>query len=295
MMMYVIKRLLQLIPILLGITFLSFAMMHIAGSDAVVQKYDRAGIAVAAEVVAAERAQLGLDRPFLAQYLVWLGNLLHGNMGVSFMTGRDVFATFMDKLPATLLLTASSVLVTIAVSVPLGIAAAVRRNSPADYVIRFFSFCGNSMPNFFWPWCCCICLPSRFPCSQSFPRGKAWSIWRCRRRRWLLRCPLSICGKCGRLCWKQWARTMCWVRNREAFPFLDAAAQHPAGFLRYDPDIAGSFHRQSAGRDGHCRIYFHVGRRGKASRRRDLRPGLSHDSGLCRMDGPHLRRRQFAD
>ena len=115
--------------------------MHIAGSDAVVQKYDRAGIAVAAEVVAAERAQLGLDRPFLAQYLVWLGNLLHGNMGVSFMTGRDVFATFMDKLPATLLLTASSV--------PLGIAAAVRRNSPADYVIRFFSFCGNSMPNFF--------------------------------------------------------------------------------------------------------------------------------------------------
>lgn len=149
MTMYVIKRLLQLIPILLGITFLSFAMMHIAGSDAVVQKYDRAGIAVAAEVVAAERAQLGLDRPFLAQYLVWLGHLLHGNMGVSFMTGRDVFATFMDKLPATLLLTASSVLVTIAVSVPLGIAAAVRRNSPVDYVIRFFSFCGNSMPNFF--------------------------------------------------------------------------------------------------------------------------------------------------
>ena len=146
MTMYVIKRLLQLIPILLGITFLSFAMMHIAGSDAVVQKYDRAGIAVAAEVVAAERAQLGLDRPFLTQYIVWLGNLLHGNMGVSFMTGRDVFATFMDKLPATLLLTASSVLLTVAVSVPLGIAAAV------------------------WLWFCCICLPSGYPCFPSFPR-----------------------------------------------------------------------------------------------------------------------------
>lgn len=146
---YIIRRFLQLIPILLGITFLSFAMMHLAGSDAVVQKYEQTGMLVSADVVEAERAQLGLNQSFFVQYLQWLGKLLHGNMGVSFITGRDVFATFLSKLPATLMLTAASVVLTVLISVPLGVIAAVKKNTAIDYVIRFFSFCGNSMPNFF--------------------------------------------------------------------------------------------------------------------------------------------------
>ena len=77
---YVAKRLLQLIPILLTITFLSFAMMRIAGSDAVEQKMENTGSAVSQEVVDAARAELGLDKPFLTQYFVWLGNLLRGDM-----------------------------------------------------------------------------------------------------------------------------------------------------------------------------------------------------------------------
>ena len=70
-------------------------------------------------------------------------------MGTSYVSGRDVFRTFTSKLPATLLLTALSVLATVMISIPLGVLAAVFHDGPADYILRFFSFIGNSMPNFF--------------------------------------------------------------------------------------------------------------------------------------------------
>ena len=139
----------QLIPILFCITFLSFAMMRIAGSDAVTQKMENTGMALSKEALAAARSERGLDKPFLVQYLTWLNRLCHGNMGKSYISGRDVFATFLSKLPATMLLTVASILLTIVVSVPLGVWAAVRQNRAVDYVIRFASFTGNSMPNFF--------------------------------------------------------------------------------------------------------------------------------------------------
>lgn len=146
---YVILRLLQMIPILLVITFLSFALMRIAGSDAVLARMENTGIVVSQEVLDEARAELGLDRPFLVQYFVWLGNLLHGDMGNSYISGRDVFSTFISKLPATLLLTALAMAMTVVISVPLGILAAVRQNRFLDYVIRIGSFFGNSLPNFF--------------------------------------------------------------------------------------------------------------------------------------------------
>ena len=146
---YVFRRLLQLIPILLVITFLSFGMMRLAGSDAVLQKMENTGMAASQEVIDAARAELGLDKPFLTQYVVWLGNLLRGDMGTSYISGQEVFQTFLSKLPATLLLTAVSILLTIVVSIPLGVLAAVKQNRLTDYVIRAASFLGNSMPNFF--------------------------------------------------------------------------------------------------------------------------------------------------
>lgn len=146
---YIIKRILQLLPILLGITFLSFAMMRLAGSDAVTEMYSNTGSAVSEEVLDAAREELGLNRPFLVQYFSWLGEMMRGNMGVSYISGRDVFATFVSKLPATLLLTVLAVLLTIVISVPLGILAAVKQGRLADQVLRFLSFIGNAMPNFF--------------------------------------------------------------------------------------------------------------------------------------------------
>lgn len=147
-MKYVINRLIQLIPVLIGITFLSFAMMRIAGSDAITEMYAEKG-AVSAEIINAKRAELGLDKPFLEQYFIWLGGLVTGDMGTSYVSGKDVFDTFISKLPATILLTVLSVLLTIIISIPLGIFAAVRHDRFTDYFLRFFSFIGNSMPNFF--------------------------------------------------------------------------------------------------------------------------------------------------
>lgn len=145
---YIGKRFLQLIPVLLGITFLSFAMMRTAGSDAIIELYGDKG-AVAQEIIDAKRAELGLDQPFLTQYGAWLRGLLTGNMGVSYVSGKDVFGTFVSKLPATLLLTALSIGATVIISIPLGIWAAVRHDRFTDYFLRFFSFIGNSLPNFF--------------------------------------------------------------------------------------------------------------------------------------------------
>ena len=145
---YVIRRFLQLIPVLLGITFLSFAMMRISGSDAITEMYGGKG-AVSQEIVDAKRAELGLDKPFLSQYASWLGGMLKGDMGTSHVSGRNVFKTFVSKLPATLLLTALSILATIVISIPLGVLAAVNHDRILDYLLRFLSFIGNSLPNFF--------------------------------------------------------------------------------------------------------------------------------------------------
>lgn len=146
---YVAKRLLQLLPILLVITFLSFGMMRLAGSDAVLQKMENTGMVVSQEVLEKARAELGLNKPFLTQYFVWLGNLLRGDMGTSYISGKEVFPAFVSKLPATLLLSGVSLLLTVVISIPLGILAAVKQNRFTDYLIRVASFLGNSMPNFF--------------------------------------------------------------------------------------------------------------------------------------------------
>lgn len=146
---YIIKRLLHLIPILIGITFLSFAMMRLAGGDAVTYMYENAGMAVSQEVIDAAKAEYGLDKPFLVQYANWFGGMLRGDMGESYVSHKDVFETFVSKLPATLLLTLSSILLTVAIAIPLGILSAIKHNKWVDYLIRFFSFIGNSMPNFF--------------------------------------------------------------------------------------------------------------------------------------------------
>ena len=113
---YVIKRLLQLIPVVLGITFLSFAMMRLAGGDAVTYMYENAGTAVSQEVINEARAEYGLDQPFLVQYGKWLKGMLTGNLGESYVSHQDVAASFAAKLPATLLLAAVSLLFTILIA-----------------------------------------------------------------------------------------------------------------------------------------------------------------------------------
>lgn len=146
---YIVRRLLLLTPILFCITLLSFGLMYLAGGDVVTAMLENQGMAVTQELIDAKRRELGLDQPFVVQYLNWLRGFLTGNLGTSYVSGKDVFATFVSKLPATLLLTFTSVLATVVISVPLGILAATKQNRYVDYLIRVLSFVGNSLPNFF--------------------------------------------------------------------------------------------------------------------------------------------------
>lgn len=146
---YIIKRLLQLIPILLGITILSFVLMQSSAMDAVDVMEQNTGSAMSEEQKEKAREELGLDKSLPEQYIVWLKGVLSGDMGTSFVSGQPVFSTFVSKLPATIALAITSVLLTVLISIPLGILSAVKQNGFWDYLIRFLSFIGNSLPNFF--------------------------------------------------------------------------------------------------------------------------------------------------
>jgi len=145
---YILKRLLQLLPILFCMTFLTFTLMQFGMTDAADIIYEQSG-SVESTVIEAKRRELGLDRPFLIQYFDWLKNVFNFDLGTSYISEKPVFEIFVDKFPATFLLMLVSMIFTLAVSIPLGIISALNSNAKIDYIIRFFAFVGNSLPNFF--------------------------------------------------------------------------------------------------------------------------------------------------
>lgn len=145
---YIKHRFLLLLPVLLGITFFTFVLMQLPADDTVDMMYKASG-AVSETVKAAARAELGLDRPLLVRYLDWLLAVCGGDMGRSYISGTPVTALFTAKLPPTLYLTALALLLTACISVPLGIAAALKHNRCCDHLIRCCAFLGNSLPGFF--------------------------------------------------------------------------------------------------------------------------------------------------
>lgn len=171
----VLRRTAQFLAVLLAVSFLTFALMHAAGSDAVLQRMERTGTVLSPETVAAERAALGLDRPFLAQYGSWLAGLLTGDLGRSYISGRAVGPLFLSRLPATLCLTAAALLLTAAVSVPLGVYAAVRQGRAADRLIRGLSFLGNSVPGFLIGLLLLYLFAVRYPVFSVLPAGDSLS------------------------------------------------------------------------------------------------------------------------
>ena len=146
---YIFKRLLSLIPILIGISFISFALIYFTGGDAVAVRYEAIGGMLSPELINQKREELGLNRPFIIQYLSWLSGIIKGDMGVSYVSGKPVFGYIIGKLPNTLLLSISSLITTILISLPLGTLSAIKRNSIFDNIIKSMSFIGNSLPNFF--------------------------------------------------------------------------------------------------------------------------------------------------
>lgn len=144
----IVRRVLQFIPVLLGITFLAFLLIYLSPSDPVSVRMSAGGISVSPEIMESMRRSMGLDRPLLVQYGDWLWNILHGNMGKSYITDADVLDQILKALPYTLKMAGASLLLTLCISIPVGILTAAMRNSKFDYVVRVMAFVGNALPNF---------------------------------------------------------------------------------------------------------------------------------------------------
>lgn len=144
----IIRRVLQFIPVLLGITFLAFLLIYLSPSDPVSVRMSAGGISVSPEIMESMRRSMGLDRPLLIQYGDWLWNILHGNMGKSYITDADVLDQILKALPYTLKMAGASLLLTLCISIPVGILTAAMQNSKFDYVVRVMAFVGNALPNF---------------------------------------------------------------------------------------------------------------------------------------------------
>ena len=142
---YIVRRLLNLIPVLLGITLLVFAFLHLIPGDAA---QALAGQRATPEMVAAIREQLGLNKPLPVQYILFLGNLLRFNLGYSIISGDSVIHEIEARWPATFELSVAAMLIAIAIGIPAGVLAAIRRNSPIDNLTMSGSLIGVSMPVF---------------------------------------------------------------------------------------------------------------------------------------------------
>lgn len=137
---YILNRIFQLFPILIGITLFSFLLINIGSTDAVDVIESNTGGSMSAVEKAQLREELGLDKPLMEQYVLWLGNVFKGDMGTSFISSKPVVPMLLSKLPATIYLTFTSILLTVLLSIPMGIFAAVRQNKFFDYLIRFLCF-----------------------------------------------------------------------------------------------------------------------------------------------------------
>lgn len=147
MTQYIIRRLLQMIPITLGILTLVFSLIHLIPGDPAAAV---AGEGARPEDIAQVRAALGLDQPLWKQYVTYLGNVAHGDLGRSFRTHEKVSKEILARYPATIELAFGAMIVALLVAFPLGIISAIYRNSWIDNVARFFALIGVSMPSFWF-------------------------------------------------------------------------------------------------------------------------------------------------
>jgi len=141
---YIIRRLLGMIPLLLGISFIVYALLNLVpGSPTNQFEFNPS---IKPEDIARIKTNLGLDAPWYERYFIWLGNALQGDFGISFTNYRPVVDIIRDALPNTLLLAATSLVISLLIAVPLGVYSAVRRNSLFDRVTTLLSTGFFSVP-----------------------------------------------------------------------------------------------------------------------------------------------------
>ena len=145
MVKYIIRRLIAMIPVVIGITFLVFMIMQLAPGDPVRMIL---GDSAEPEAIEAMREEMGLNDPVLVQYGRYMVNLLHGDMGTSYTNQRPVAHEVFSRVPATFELALVSAVVSILIAIPLGVVAAVKQNTLFDNLSMVLSLVGISMPAF---------------------------------------------------------------------------------------------------------------------------------------------------
>lgn len=145
---YIRKRILSIIPILIGISFLSFIIINLSPSDPAEVALRANEVVPTHEAIHEMREKLGLDKPFLERYTIWLGKSIKGDFGESYVNNRPVVGEIKEALPATIYLAAVSLVIIILFSVFVGVLCAVYEDSIADKIIRGLVFLGTAMPSF---------------------------------------------------------------------------------------------------------------------------------------------------
>lgn len=145
--MYILKRLLQAIPLLFMVSIISFFIIRLSPVDPLAEL--KLNPSISAQTLKAEEQRLGLDKPIYVQYFKWLANFAQGNMGIS-VTGEKVSTRLAERIPNTLLLTIVTILVTWLIGIPLGIFAALNWRKTSDRLLTLFSSVGMAIPSFFF-------------------------------------------------------------------------------------------------------------------------------------------------
>lgn len=141
---YILKRIVQSVGVILGVTLITFLALHMGGDPTYLYVSERAS----AEEIAATRAALGFDRPLYAQYLGFLGGLARGDLGNSLSYRTPALQVVLERFPATLELTLFAMLIAIVLSIPLGVVSSLKRGTPVDGSIMMVAMFGQSIPSF---------------------------------------------------------------------------------------------------------------------------------------------------
>ena len=142
---YIIKRILSLIPLIIGITFLVFIAINFIPGDPARIMLGIEGTEVMAEQI---REQLGLNQPVIIRYINWMGQVVRGDLGLSLMTRRPVMQELMMRFPVTIQITFFGVIVSLFLAIPSGVLSAINRDKLIDFIFRILSFIGISLPSF---------------------------------------------------------------------------------------------------------------------------------------------------
>ncbi|ONI43839.1 nickel ABC transporter permease subunit NikB [Candidatus Epulonipiscioides gigas] len=144
----ILSRVLQLLITLVGITFITFSLIYLAPGDPVRTMYISSGNIPSEEIIEQTREAMGLNKPFLVQYIDWLGGVLTGDLGMSFSLNKPVIDIIAKRIGKTLNLSIMSLVIMLTISIPPGIISAIKANKPFDYIVRAYTSLGISMPGF---------------------------------------------------------------------------------------------------------------------------------------------------